>query len=402
MMDRRCRVLAATSAAVLLLVSCGDDDAPAAGSTSPSVNDEAATSTDPSDSEPSGTDASSTAGDAVTGCDGGWTDPADLSSDRQVARCEPGSPAPQPLDEMTDVRVAITTTGAEYVTPMLMAVEAGEFEKENLDVELEVIPPTEALNVLAQGRVQVWLSSADAAFHNAVDQGYRLAWVAGNFFEQPTSKSGLWIRNEEGSAATADQLRGKVLATVSGAGSVITYPIAEVLNENDLAINDVEFKTYAAPDVVSALQNGAVSGAWLLTPAWQQVDGDEAYTFVAGQPPGEPLGGIAYGADLLDDRPEVGEAFLRAYIRTINTYFNGDYKSDPAFVEQLSTLTEVPVESLEETDELVFDWEIREGTSGRMQEVWHQTEALSYDGVLDEDLIVDRRFANAAVGHADG
>lgn len=335
----------------------------------------------------------------MAGCEHGWTDPADLSPTRAVARCEPGAPAPAPLAQETELLVAITTTSAEYVAPMLWAIDTGEFERENLKVELQVIPPPEALNLLAQGEVQAWLSSADAAFHNAIDQGYELRWVAGNFSEPASSKSGLWIRGDDASEAAVEQLEGQPVATVSGIGSVITYPIDTVLTDHGLSISDVDFKTFSAPDVISALENDAVAGAWLLTPAWQQVDGRDGFQFVGGQPPGEPLGGIAFGDDLLTDRPEVGEAFLRAYIRTINTYFDGDYKSDPSFVAEISERTGVPVDSLEATTELVFDWEIREGTSARMQEVWHQTGALKYEGVVPEHDVVDRGVYAAVVGH---
>jgi NitT/TauT family transport system substrate-binding protein len=379
-------VLALTTAIGLVAGACGSStpstDGPGdSATTAPSA---------PGDDTPA---------DPVVGCEGGWTDPSDLSPTRAVARCEPGAPAPQPLAEPTTIVVATTTTSAELAAPILWAIEEGEFAKENLQVELQVIPPPEALNLLAQDNVQAWLSSPDAAFHNALDQGYDLRWVAGNFTESPSSRSGLWLRGDDAGEAAVEALEGQPVATVSGIGSVITYPINTVLTDNGLSISDIDFKTFSAPDVISALENGAVSGAWLLTPAWQQVDGQPGFQFVAGQPPGEPLGGIAFGSDLLDDRPEVGEAFLRAYIRTINTYFAGDYKSDPAFVAQISERTSVPVESLDATAELVFDWEIRDGTSARMQEVWHQTGALKYGGVIAEDEVVDRRIYEAVVGH---
>ena len=37
---------------------------------------------------------------------------------------------------------------------------------------------------------------------------------------------------------------------------------------------------------------------------------------------------MSMGKSLLKDKPEVGQAFARAYIRTINTYFAGNYHQD--------------------------------------------------------------------------
>lgn len=335
----------------------------------------------------------------VAGCDKAWTNPSDLSPTRAPARCQPGAPAPQPLPEKTKLTVAITTKAAEYQSPLLWAAEKGEFAKENIEVDIKVVPPADSLNLLAQNQIDVWFSGADAAFHNALNQGYELRWVAGNYYEQPSSKSGLWLRADESSAATVAALKGQTIGTVSGIGSVIIYPITEVLKGNGLGIKDVEFKTFAAPDVISALDNGAVPAAWLLTPAWKQVDGKPGYTFISGQPPGEPLGGIAMGTKLLVDNPQVGEAFLRAYMRTINTEFTGSYKSDAARVEAMSKLTGVPVDSMKATPELVFDWEVRQGTSARMQDVWKQTGALKYSDVIPEDKVVDRSLYEAVVGH---
>ena len=71
-----------------------------------------------------------------------------------------------------------------------------------------------------------------------------------------------------------------------------------------------------------------MDSAWLLDPVWRRVDGDQKYAFLGGQPQGEPLGGALYGPNLLQRDPDAGVAFLRAYIRTVNTYFAGDYKAD--------------------------------------------------------------------------
>ena len=90
--------------------------------------------------------------------------------------------------------------------------------------------------------------------------------------------------------------------------------------------------------MLTGLQNGGVDSAWLLDPIWRKVDGDKRFAFLGGQPQGEPLGGMLFGPNLLTKDPDASVALLRAYIRTVNTYFPGDNKKDPAFVAELARL----------------------------------------------------------------
>ena len=77
----------------------------------------------------------------VAGCGANsWTDPAELSPTRTPARCEPGTPAPAPLHELRKLTIATGTLSAEYVAPLQVALDKGEFKKEGLDVTLKVLP----------------------------------------------------------------------------------------------------------------------------------------------------------------------------------------------------------------------------------------------------------------------
>jgi len=330
----------------------------------------------------------------VDGCEQGWTDPADRSADRAPARCVAGAPAPQQLEEQVELTMAITNKQAELIGPLLWAQEHGEFEKEGIDLEIKVVPPADALNLLASGDLDAWFSGPDASFHNALKQGYDLRWVTGNYFESPESKSGLWTRADE-----VDELDGAKVGSAAGTGSVIMYPISAALEKQGLSISDVKVQTLTSADQIVAFKNGGVDAAWLLTPTWGQVADDPEFTFLGGQPPAEPLGGIIFGQRLLHDEPAVGRALLRAYIRTINTTFAGDYKADRQLVEELAGLLDVPAETVAATPSLVFDWEIREGTSERSQDVWHDLDALSYEDTIAESDVVDRSFYEAVVGH---
>lgn len=100
---------------------------------------------------------------AVAGCEkNGWTDPSDLASDRAPARCDKGAPAPVKLAKTRKLTIATGTLSAEYVAPLELAVQKGEFKKEGLDVTLKVLPTPDALPLLAKGDIDAQWAAPEA------------------------------------------------------------------------------------------------------------------------------------------------------------------------------------------------------------------------------------------------
>lgn len=336
----------------------------------------------------------------VEGCGAkAWTDPKDLSPDRTPARCLPGAPPPQPLPETRRLTIATGTLSAEYVAPLQVALDKGEFKKEGLDVELKVLPTPDALPLLAKGDIDALWAAPEAAVMNGVKGGFDIKWVAGNFSPDPRSKSGLWVRLKEGESASRVAMAGRRLGTMIGKGSVIAYPMEKALEQHGGGLADIQYQQLGSADVLTALQNGGVDSAWLLDPVWRKVDGKRGYAFLGGQPPGEPLGGMLYGRTLLHDDVDAGVALLRAYIRTVNSYFTSDYKQDATFVTYLAKLLKSEASILKSTPPLRMDWEIRSGTTTRLQSAY-ATQGVAEGNPLPESRTVNRTLYEEAVGHA--
>ncbi|MGP4050156.1 ABC transporter substrate-binding protein [Streptomyces sp. 2A115] len=339
---------------------------------------------------------------AVSGCGtGSWTDPADLSADREPARCATGAPAPRPLAKTRKLTIATGTLSAEYVAPLQVAADKGEFKKEGLDVTLKVLPTPDALPLLAKGDIDAQWAAPEAAVMNGVNGGFDIKWVAGNFSPDPKSKSGLWVRLKDGESASHVPMAGRKMGTMIGKGSVIAYPMNKALKKHGGGLDEIQFQQLGSADVLTALQNGGVDSAWLLDPVWRKVDGDGRYAFLGGQPVAEPLGGMLFGPTLLKEDVDAGVALLRAYVRTINTYFSGasgDYKKDPAFVATLAKLLKTDRSVLESTPSLRMDWEIRSGTTDRLQSAYRAA-GVSEGDPLPESRLVDRSLYAEAVGH---
>ncbi|MCX4764859.1 ABC transporter substrate-binding protein [Streptomyces sp. NBC_01275] len=336
----------------------------------------------------------------VEGCGtASWTDPANLSPTRAPARCLPGAPSPSPLSQRRKLTIATGTLSAEYVAPLEVALDKGEFAREGLDVELKVLPTPDALPLLAKGDVDALWAAPEAAVMNGVRGGFDIRWVAGNFSPAPTSKSGLWVRLKDGESATDVPMSGKRLGTMIGKGSVIAYPLQKALDDHGGSLKKIQYQQLGSADVLTALRNGGVDSAWLLDPVWRTVDGKPGYAFLGGQPQGEPLGGLLYGPNLLTDDVDAGVALLRAYIRTIDTYFASNYKQDETFVTYLAKLLKIDRAILRSTPALRMDWEIRAGTTTRLQSAY-AAQGVTSGPALPESRTVDRRLYEEAVGHS--
>ncbi|MEV7892404.1 ABC transporter substrate-binding protein [Streptomyces sp. NPDC002817] len=335
----------------------------------------------------------------VEGCGAtSWTDPADLSPSRLPARCQPGAPAPKPLAKTRRLTIATGTLSAEYVAPLQVALDKGEFEREGLDVTLKVLPTPDALPLLAKGDLDAIWAAPEAAVMNGLRGGFDIKWVAGNFSPDPDSKSGLWVRLKDGESASQVSMAGRRLGTMIGKGSVIAYPMEKALEKHGGGLDKIQYQQLGSADVLTALENGGVDSAWLLDPVWRKVDGRPAYAFLGGQPQGEPLGGMLYGPSLLQRDVDAGVALLRAYIRTVNSYFATDYKDDEAYVTYLAKLLKADKQILRSTPSLRMDWEIREGTTDRLQAAY-TAQGVSEGDPLPESETVDRTLYEEAVGH---
>jgi NitT/TauT family transport system substrate-binding protein len=336
----------------------------------------------------------------VAGCAAtAWTDPADLAPDRKPARCAPGMPAAKPLPRKTKITVASSTGSAEFVTPVKLGIANGEFAKENLEVEFKQLSVADSIPLLAKGDLDAIWSAPEAAFFNGLNQRFEMRWVLGNFSSAPGSKSGLWARVPNGTAPGAVKFGADSrVGTLIGKGSVIMYPMRQVLREHGADLKKVRFTSLGGPaDVVTALENGGVEAAWVVDPAWKQLDGKPGLTFLGGQPLGEPLGGMIYGPSMLRTNPDAGVAFVRALIRIYNTYLTGDYKKNDTVVKQIASALGLTPEALKAVPSPRWDWEIRKGTSDRLQQAYLEGGALGK--AVPETEAVDRTLYAEAVGH---
>lgn len=348
----------------------------------------------------------------VPGCENGWTDPTDLSPSRPVARCSPGTPAPKPLSQSTNLTVSIPWR-LEFAAPILLANSMGEFAKENLTITIVAMPGYDAIPQLAQGQLDASVGGYEVAFFNAERIGLPVRAVMGNYFppsagDYSVPQTGLWCRRDSFSDPANPNLletQDMTWSTATGKSSVAFFYSVEELTKRFPEFDAERVKTTVLPATESptALQNGAVDCATLIDPVWLGFTGGD-YVLAATQVPVEPMGFVLFGKSLLHDSPAVGDAFMRAVVRTINTYLSGDYHQNDAVMTQLAKDMNQPnADFMKKTPSLVFDWELRAGTAERIQKMFIGLNSIStYEEPIPDSRLLDRSYYEHAVGKAGG
>jgi NitT/TauT family transport system substrate-binding protein len=395
---------------MLIATACGDD-----GETASTTTTGAAVTPTATVPVTTGTAAVAT----VAGCEKrGYSDPSNLSDNRLVARCDVGAPAPKPLAKKADGTnekiVLASNFKLEFNSPIGLGMSLGEFAKENLDIEYQVLSFANAVPQMATGQIDVAVGGIETALFGAGNQNLPVRWALGNYFPPKASnysvpQTGLWCRREiftTPATPNLKELETKKWATSVGRGSsAMYYSVAEILKKvPTFNYKAVEVQAIPSNDILPAIRSKNVDCGILLDPIWVAVKDDATFVQVATQTPGEPLGLMAYGKRLLQDRKDLGDAFARAYIRTVNTYYQGDYHKDAkvmAEIQKFTGQTDAVFKPLAELDSLTMDWEIRKDTTTRVQQLFIDVGVKEMAGIttpVPEDKLVDRSFYERAVG----
>lgn len=421
--------MAAGLAAVLAVTAaaCGDDNnkdsssstSAAASSTSAASSSSAAstgssTASSTASSTGSSTGSSSASGNApkatAEGCEGtGATDPADMSVGRKPARCKPGFPAPKPLPEMTTINVS-SAFRLEFNSPLLLADSMGEFAKENLKMNFINLKFSDAIPQLAKGDIDVAVGGIEVALMAAGNQGLPVKATLANYFpphagDESIPQTGLWCRRDAFTTPDKPNLKEIEKMRISssvGKGTVSWYYTVERIRAQgvkDFTIANATVEQIPSADTPAALENKAIDCGIILDPLWLQLADKPDFFLAATQTPGEPLGIYAFGKRLLEDRKDIGDAVARAFLRTVNTYFDGDYHKDPKVMDEIVKATGQKAEQLSRVDSLVMDWEFRKDTTTRVQQLFIDLGVITdWKTPVPEDKIVDRSFYLRAVG----
>jgi len=282
----------------------------------------------------------------------------------------------------------------EFMTALYVADALGELEKENIFVEYVTLPSQDAIPSLALGQVDVSMIGISATLFNNVADGADVRLV----FPGPSSPNGdgLWVSTEFiGKSNTVSRIR---IAGSQGLAWMGVVPVGRYLESVDKDWEDVDFTKLPISDLATALELGSVDAAWLNSPAHLPFEDRQTATLVAQYDETEVATGIAFGPRLLRNNPEIGQAFVRAMIRTIQTYLGEGYKSNPTVSSALARALAISESQVTESNELKFPIEFDPAFHSEAQQLWiNFGEILSYSQPLDPGDYIDPRFTMSII-----
>jgi len=278
--------------------------------------------------------------------------------------------------------------------------ERGYFREAGLGVDLVASPnSTEAIPLLAGGKLDVAFFSPGPALFNAVLRGARVAVVAGR--ERLTPDCGtvgdIYTRREAfpNGLAGFEQLRGKKLA-ITHKTTVSAFFLDEILRHAGLRTTDVEVPLLRRAEALAALLGGRIDAT--LSDGHFDKDparGDPRVIAVKGAIrvlPGFQYSHIMFGSALLDGDPRRGTAFLTAYHRAAEAFQNGatpkfmdDFalsnNLDPKHTREFCRTTFSPDGAIDETSlQRFINWSVEKGFCPQ---------------AVDLKRLIDRRFLPA-------
>lgn len=329
-------------------------------------------------------------GDKASSGDGTTTTAATAAD--EGATSGPNTPAPQPLAEKTKVTI-VPVVAIEPFAPAYLAKYFGEFEKENLDVTIKELPSNDTFVALARGDAQLQVGGLNAGFFNLVQGGTDVKWIANVHHQSAASKEGLWVRKkllQDGKIDPAKLKGMKIAMGTGGISSTSALPVAKWLEQNGADLSTPELLSVGGNDIVVALEQGSVDAGYVLSPAWQTVEANGCCELVTPQP---PLAASTYTmtSKFMEQDRETAKAIVRALMRTVRTYLQGDYHSDPKVVAALVDTLQVPESAIAGSPSLVFDpdMEFDSETLDEIQKIWIDADVLTFDSPMPKDKVVD-------------
>jgi NitT/TauT family transport system substrate-binding protein len=221
-----------------------------------------------------------------------------------------------------------------------LAEELGFFREAGLEVEFHLNPGSvQVLPLLAGGRVEVGMASATPAFINAALKGARMKIVAARDIAAPDCQGGGAIfGNRQAFPHGLRDLRllkGKRVAVGSQAGAS-AFLLDQALEFGGLTTRDVTLVIMRIPEATAAVSAGRID-------AVAAVDLEKDLDYVSGNIirsvtfsellPNYQYSFVVFGATLLGGDPEIGTAFLWAYLRGVQEYTAG---KTPRALEELA------------------------------------------------------------------
>ena len=302
--------------------------------------------------------------------------------------------------------VRIGFVPSESFAPLFVAHERGYFKMQGLATELVRLPSSAAiLTQVSTDDLQVGGGALGAAAFNAAHQKLPVAFVAPMHFAY--TEDYLVIRKAEidaGRFKTVSDLRGKPCA-VNAKGVATEWVLDEVLKAGGLRIDNIDLKTLPFPEMLPALDNGAIHCGIITEPFATQAEEKGIGARPLKAKPGAkpvPITVAFWNSDWAKKNDAMAKAFMTGYLRAVRDLSEPNAWRTPVHTEIISKHTGVATAVLLKTRAPIFspNLELEEKEMMSQQEFNLQLGYLKYKEMKPIKELIDLSYAEAAVKQA--
>ncbi len=283
---------------------------------------------------------------------------------------------------------------------LFVAEKEGYFERQRIKVNwVPLNSQDQAVPILALGRLEVGFGLTPA-FYNAVARGEPLRFVADRgHVARRGSIGALFVRAElAGAIRSVADLKGRKIALPGSFGNLGHYMLIKALAGVGLTFTQVTVTFMPPAAVLPALQSGAVDAAFLPNPldtlARERSIGVQLID-LADIIPGEHIGFLVYGRNLLVENRPLGVRVMVAYLQGVRRYGEGP---TPRNVAAIAEYTKTDPEIIRRSGWIGIhpDGYIDVNKARRYQDWLYEVELISVRNPMSS--VIDTSFAEQARG----
>jgi NitT/TauT family transport system substrate-binding protein len=307
------------------------------------------------------------------------------------------------------VNIAISNSTSDFA--ILVAMKKGYFAEEGIEAVGTVFDSGgKMIAPLGSGEIDVATGSASATLFNAVARGIPIRIVSGNGNARPGyGHQVLIVRKQHidsGRYKTMRDLTGMKIA-LPGTGTGACSTLNEGLKTVGLTYADIEPVYLAYPNHVTALANGAIDAGLTTEPAAtyavrqgiaKEITTNDTYY------PNADATHIVFSNRFIEQRPDVGKRFMRAFIKAMR-FYDGALKDGALKGANADEVIAILIEATSLKDPSIYRVMHTQGSNPDARLNMHSLETdftffKSQDwiqGEVDIKACVDTRAADAAL-----
>ena len=227
-------------------------------------------------------------------------------------------------------KVVVGAIGSLSDAPFFLAIDKGYFAEAGIAPQFEEIPSlAKQIAPLSSGDLDVASGAMSAGLYNAVNRGIPMKIVADKGRNAPGyGFNTIMVRKDlydNGTITSLKDLKGQTIATI-GTGSADVSLLNEAMKSVGLGYDDLTQTELALPSHLTALENKALP--LTLTPepfATMMVDRKVAVKLAMVDQfyPNQQQTVLIYGGKFINERRDVAQRFMTAFLRGLRAYMAG-------------------------------------------------------------------------------